>query len=126
MEQSKTPEYFPDKYKVTKIEGPTDPNAVYFPLRIDKDPAAQVAALAYADEVEAKDPELAYALRDKVDEYPLSDYMCEHNGCRCSADWEVSVDGEDCCGFVCSKDLDEYCNGLMSGDVDHIKIKACR
>ena len=37
-----------DKYTVTKVDGPVDPAADYFVLRLDTDPAARVAALAYA------------------------------------------------------------------------------
>ena len=37
------------RYTVTKTEGETDPEAQYFVLRIDKDPAARIALQAYAD-----------------------------------------------------------------------------
>lgn len=38
-----------NKYNVTKANGePTDPNAQYFVLRIDTDPAARVALIQYA------------------------------------------------------------------------------
>jgi len=40
-----------DKYTVTKKDGPTDPNAVYFVLRIDKDPYAREALVAYASSI---------------------------------------------------------------------------
>ena len=36
------------RYTVTKTEGDTDPDAQYFVLRIDKDPAARIALRAYA------------------------------------------------------------------------------
>ncbi len=37
------------RYIVTKTEGETDPDAQYFILRIDKDPAARLALRKYAD-----------------------------------------------------------------------------
>jgi hypothetical protein len=40
-----------DKYQVTKKEGPTDPHAQYFVLRIDKDPRACLALRAYINDL---------------------------------------------------------------------------
>lgn len=41
------------KYIVEKVDGSlVDPEAEYFVLRLDKDPHARIAALAYADSVE--------------------------------------------------------------------------
>ena len=45
---------------------PTSEDAEYFVLRLDTDPAARIAALAYADAVEATAPEVAADLRAKV------------------------------------------------------------
>ena len=36
------------KYLVAKAEGDTDPNAVYFVLRLDTDESARIAALTYS------------------------------------------------------------------------------
>ena len=47
---------------------PCDPNAMYFVLRLDEDPNARVAALAYADNVEAVNPKFAADIRKKVAE----------------------------------------------------------
>ncbi len=47
------------KYQVTKIEGDTDPNALYFVLRLDTDHAARVAAISYANRVADENPTLA-------------------------------------------------------------------
>lgn len=52
------------KYIVKKRNGSkVDPNAQYFVLRLDTDPAARVAALAYADAVQKTDPDFAVDLR---------------------------------------------------------------
>lgn len=52
------------KYIVSKSDGsPVDPDAQYFLLRIDTDPAAQIALLVYADRIEAEDTALAVQLR---------------------------------------------------------------
>ena len=49
-----------DKYRITKQDGtPTDPNAVYFVLRLDSDYHARVALLAYARSIRAEDPDFA-------------------------------------------------------------------
>jgi len=52
-----------DKYTVTKNEGPTDPNAVYFVLRIDKDPHAAKALGAYASSINFVDRAFANECR---------------------------------------------------------------
>lgn len=55
------------KYIVQKADGSdVDPNADYFVLRLDTDPAAQRAALRYADIVRVESPRLAEDLRDRV------------------------------------------------------------
>lgn len=55
------------KYRVAKRDGsPVDPEAEYFVLRLDKDPHAVNAALAYADSVEDENPQLAADLRSAV------------------------------------------------------------
>jgi hypothetical protein len=51
------------KYVVKKAYGPTDPNAQYFVLRIDTDPAARAALLVYADQIKDVDPEFAKELQ---------------------------------------------------------------
>jgi len=51
------------KYKVEKENGePISPDAQYFVLRIDTDPAARAAMLTYADEIE-KNHEAGFAAR---------------------------------------------------------------
>lgn len=46
-----------DKYTITKTDGSAvDPNAHYFVLRVDTDPHAREAILAYADSLELADP----------------------------------------------------------------------
>jgi hypothetical protein len=55
-----------NKYTVTKIDGSTDPKAEYFVLRIDKDVHARVALGAYADSIEAQEPEFAEELREWI------------------------------------------------------------
>ena len=58
-----------DKYRIVKIDGsPIDPEAIYFPLRLDTDPYAREAARFYADRIEAKNPKLAADIREKVKE----------------------------------------------------------
>lgn len=52
-----------NKYTITKTDGtPVDPNAQYFVLRIDTDPAAREALLAYAKAIVKDDPEFAEQL----------------------------------------------------------------
>lgn len=56
-----------NKYIVTKTDGsPVDPDAQYFVLRIDTDPAARHAVLQYAAYIGASDPEFADELRNWV------------------------------------------------------------
>lgn len=54
------------KYQIIKTDGsPTDPEAVYFTLRLDTDPHARNAVRAYIASVKKGNPELAadlYAL----------------------------------------------------------------
>lgn len=45
-----------------------DPEAIYFVLRLDTDPHARHAALAYANSVEAENKEFARDIREKVEE----------------------------------------------------------
>jgi hypothetical protein len=55
------------KYIIKKADGtPIDPEADYFVLRLDTDPHARVAALAYADSIEPGNPRLAFELRQRV------------------------------------------------------------
>lgn len=56
-----------NKYQITKVSGePVNPDAQYFVLRIDTDPAARVALLAYATEIEDTEPVFARQLYDWV------------------------------------------------------------
>lgn len=55
-----------DKYRVTKKEGETDPNAVYFVLRLDTDSAARSAAMWYASSIGVENPQLYEELRDLI------------------------------------------------------------
>ena len=49
-----------DKYVVTKVDGsPTDPDAEYFVLRIDRDPFARLATRKYAALIRSVNPDLA-------------------------------------------------------------------
>ena len=57
------------KYAVTRVDGQEDgPEAQYFVLRVDKDPAALSALVAYAGSVRKENPELA----DDLDIWLLS------------------------------------------------------
>lgn len=60
------------KYKVEKTNGePVDPNAQYFVLRVDTDPAAQAAMLTYAAKMEqAGEVEFAEQIRDWIANLP--------------------------------------------------------
>jgi len=52
------------KYTVLRADGtPTDHEAAYFVLRLDADPHARKAALAYAESVEEDNPEFAEDIR---------------------------------------------------------------
>jgi hypothetical protein len=55
------------KYNVSKKEGPTDPNAVYFVLRIDQDFAARMALQTYAATIIQVDPEFAQDIYDLLE-----------------------------------------------------------
>ena len=58
---------FDNKYIITKRSGkPTDPNAMYFVLRLDKDPHARKAALAYAKSVKSDNLQLSNELTKAV------------------------------------------------------------
>lgn len=58
------------KYTVTKTDGsPVDPNAKYFVLRLDKDPAAIEALLTYADQCD--DLALAEDLLQTLEQYEI-------------------------------------------------------
>jgi hypothetical protein len=71
-----------NKYNVTKANGEaTDPNAQYFVLRIDTDPAARVALIQYAyaqDDLEFREQLLQWAAKyyaqgDPSDDWDISD-----------------------------------------------------
>ena len=56
------------KYIITKTNGKSiDPDAVYFVLRVDKDPHAIPALKAYADSVEKDNPEFASDIRALIE-----------------------------------------------------------
>ena len=58
-----------NKYIITKKDGrPTDPNAVYFALRLDKDPHALNAIESYIDSVVEDNMALAFDLRKLVED----------------------------------------------------------
>ncbi len=60
------------KYVITKADGsPTAPEADYFVLRLDTDPAARHAARTYARNIQSKNPTLAKDLRARCDRWPL-------------------------------------------------------
>ncbi len=62
------------KYVIAKSDGsPVNPSADYFVLRLDTDPAARVAARAYADAIESVDPALAEGLRGRCKVYDQID-----------------------------------------------------
>ena len=51
------------KYIVSKADGsPVDPDAFYFVLRLDTDPAARIAIVHYADAILESNPTLAKEL----------------------------------------------------------------
>ncbi len=57
-----------DKYDIVKKNGQTDPEAVYFVLRLDTDPHARIAALAYAQSAKPTNLNLAMDIVLKVNE----------------------------------------------------------
>ncbi len=72
----------PRKYIVTKADGtPTDPKAVYFVLRLDEDPHAIAATLAYADSVRADNPDLARDLKSVVERLQAATELKHLIGC---------------------------------------------
>lgn len=57
-----------EKYVVSKADGSeVDPEAMYFVLRVDTDPAARAAAMAYADACAPVNGILARDLRDLIE-----------------------------------------------------------
>src|SRR5690348_9196455 len=61
------------KYIVQKADGsPVDLDAQYFVLRVDTDPAAQQAVLAYADAIRQAMPTFASQLRKWVNSYLIT------------------------------------------------------
>lgn len=56
-----------DKYTVVKNDGSmTDSDADYFVLRLDTDPHAREAALAYAKSVQSENPHLAMDIFSRI------------------------------------------------------------
>lgn len=73
------------KYIVQKADGsPVDPDAQYFVLWVDKDPAARLAVLTYAKAIQLNEPEFAEQLRqwvlshEPVDPYPPAHNSLDH------------------------------------------------
>ena len=62
------------KYVVQKADGsPIDPDAIYFVLRLDTDPAARFAMIAYADFVKRANPTLATQIHEQLRKFgPLT------------------------------------------------------
>jgi|31_taG_2_1085359.scaffolds.fasta_scaffold06670_5 hypothetical protein len=58
-----------DKYEVIKLDGDIDPQADYFVLRMDTDPHARKAAIAYAESIQDENPNLAFDIRKRVAKY---------------------------------------------------------
>jgi hypothetical protein len=59
-----------NKYEIKKGDGsPVDPEAQYFVLRIDTDPAARFAIVAYASFIKRSDPQFSRELLVWVREY---------------------------------------------------------
>jgi len=60
------------KYIISKSNGnPTDPKADYFVLRLDTDPNARIALVAYANAVRNYNKPFADDLDKKLSEYSL-------------------------------------------------------
>lgn len=58
------------KYHIEKVDGsPVDPEAEYFVLRLDKDPHARVAAMAYAESVRRVNYQFADDIVSHVEQY---------------------------------------------------------
>ena len=60
------------KYKVEKVEGPTDPDADYIVLRIDSGEyveACRGAVFEFAKQVASQNPTLARDLRQRIADY---------------------------------------------------------
>ena len=65
-----------NKYEIRKIDGTqVDSEAWYFVLRVDSDPHAQAAALAYAYSVEEDNPQLS---KDLIDQVRIFNPLLEH------------------------------------------------
>jgi hypothetical protein len=59
-----------NKYKIEKKDGsPVEPNAQYFVLRVDTDPAARFAIVAYANFIKRSDPQFSRELLVWVRQY---------------------------------------------------------
>lgn len=64
------------KYIISKRNGkPIDPNADYFVLRLDKDPHAITALIAYAESVRADNEEFSKDIENKL----INEYGWEKN-----------------------------------------------
>lgn len=60
-----------NKYVIEKTDGtPLDSQAVYFVLRLDEDPHARVAALAYAESVASVNPQFSADIKTKLAKFP--------------------------------------------------------
>ncbi len=76
------------KYIVTKRNGPTDPTADYFVLRLDTDARARHAARMYARNIAEENPELAADLEARCDKHAFED-LEKHPECWPQT-WEPS------------------------------------
>src|SRR5574341_885094 len=74
------------KYDIKKADGsPTDPNAQYFVLRIDTDPAARSAVRNYAESIARIDPWFSEELLAWVSRYSeASNKACSGLVVRCA------------------------------------------
>jgi hypothetical protein len=91
-----------NKYIIFKSDdSPIDPEAQYFVLRIDKDQAARVAVLAYADQIEDKNPVFASDIRKMVTSFENTCWDCDQRiGEECGVDGkEVYSDTKSCGSF---------------------------
>lgn len=92
------------KYNITKTNGkPIDPDAQYFVLRIDTRPAARVALLVYAEQVE-KDGEVEFAceLRQWVEKFQEGSLK------PIVARWNTNIDCPGCIGLLTRSEQNHY------------------
>ena len=66
------------KYIITNINGPTDPKADYFVLRLDNDASAREAAITYARSIKETNLNLSLDLFMKISQYDR-EFMNSHS-----------------------------------------------